>query len=143
MLETNIDDMNPESYSYIIPLLLEKGALDVYLTNIIMKKNRPGIKINVLCNEENCSKLEEILFTETTTLGIRKYKIERVKLNREFTKIKTKYGIVTIKKALKDGETIKYAPEYEECKKIAEDLKIPLNKVYQEIICEFNRYLNK
>ncbi len=141
MLETNIDDMNPEIYSYLIPLLFEKGALDVFLTNIIMKKNRPGVKISILSKEEEVQIFEDILFKQTTTLGIRKYKIQRETLDRQFIKVNTRFGIVTIKHALRDGKVLKYAPEYEECKIIAEEYDLPIKDVYQEILKTINKKL--
>lgn len=134
MLEANIDDMNPEIYSYLIPKLLESKALDVFLTNIIMKKNRPGVKISVLCENSISEVMEDILFFETTTLGIRKTQVDRVKLKREFIKINTKYGIVNMKVAYKDNKIIKYAPEYEELKEIAVKYEIPLKKIYEQIM---------
>ena len=99
-----------------------------------MKKNRPGIKINILCNESDSEKFEELLFKETTTLGLRKIKIDRVKLDRDFIKINTKFGVVTIKTAYKDGDIIKFSPEYEECRKIAIDTNLPIKDVYSEVI---------
>nr|WP_211205040.1 nickel insertion protein [Halobacteroides halobius] len=134
MLETNIDDMNPEIYSYLFPKLFETGALDVYLTNIMMKKNRPGVKVNVLCQLEDTSQLEEIIFRETTTLGIRKYEVERKALKRKFYQLETLFGEITIKVAYYQGELIKYAPEYEECKKIAQSLEVPVKKVYNQAL---------
>ena len=133
MLETNIDDMNPEIYSYLYPKLFEQGALDVYLTNIMMKKNRPAHKVSILANNKDVEKIEETLFEETTTLGIRKYSIKREILERDFKQIETKWGQVTVKVAKKDDEIINYAPEYEECKKIAEEFDLPLKKVYQRV----------
>ncbi|WP_425446338.1 nickel insertion protein [Dethiothermospora halolimnae] len=133
--------MNPEIYSHLFDLLFEKGALDVYLTNIIMKKNRPGSKISVLCYIKDSGILENILFNETTTLGIRKYKVDREKLDREFIKIKTKYGKITVKLGLKDGKILKYAPEYEECKKIAKIKNIPLKDVYKEALSNVSEKL--
>lgn len=131
--------MSSEIYSYLMPMLFEQGALDVYLTNIIMKKNRPGVKLSVLCKEENAPKFEDIIFSETSTLGIRKYKLEREKLEREFLKIKTEFGTVTIKKALKNGKFLKYAPEYEECKVIAQKYGLPLKTVYEKILIIINK----
>nr|WP_279380177.1 nickel insertion protein [Sporosalibacterium faouarense] len=130
--------MNPEVYSYVIPKLFEEGALDVYLTNIIMKKNRPGIKISILCEDNDTESFENILFAETSTLGIRKYKVDREKLERQFIKVKTKYGIITVKQAIRNGKVLKSAPEYEDCKKIAEENNIPINKVYTEVAKSFN-----
>ncbi len=133
MLETNIDDMSGEIYSYLFPKLFATGALDVYLTNIIMKKNRPGIKLSVLANKEDVGLLEEIIFKETTTFGVRKYQVKRKALERKFFELESKWGNVTLKAAFKDGEMISYAPEYEDCKKIANDSAIPIREVYTEI----------
>lgn len=129
-LETNIDDMNPEFYSYLFQLLLNNGALDVYLTSIIMKKNRPGIMITVLCKLEDARALQELLFTETTTLGIRCQEINRVELARTESVIETSLGPVKVKKAYLDGEVIKAAPEYEDCRRIAEEHQLSLRVVY-------------
>ncbi|TYB30766.1 MAG: nickel pincer cofactor biosynthesis protein LarC [Candidatus Mcinerneyibacterium aminivorans] len=130
MLETNIDDMNPEIYSYLYDKLFEAGALDVYLTNIMMKKNRPAVKINVLTTSNKIEDIEDILYEETTTLGIRKYNIERTTLKREIKKIDTEYGKIKIKIAYRDGKILKYAPEYEDCKRIAENEGVPIKEVY-------------
>lgn len=131
MLETNIDDMNPEIYSYIMPILFEHGALDVFYSNIIMKKNRPGIKLSVLCKMDDTEELENIIFNETSTLGIRKYEVDRNILERSYKKIKTSYGEVSIKLGMRDNKVIKAAPEYEDCKLIAKENNIPLRDVYQ------------
>jgi uncharacterized protein (TIGR00299 family) protein len=137
MIEVNIDDMNPELYSFIENKLFENGALDVYKTNIIMKKGRPAVKLSVLVDNDNLDIIEEILFTETSTLGIREYEIEKKMLSREFDKINTKYGEISIKKGLLNNEVIKTKPEYEDCKAIAEKYNIPIKDVYKEILkCE-------
>nr|WP_282706825.1 nickel insertion protein [Natroniella acetigena] len=141
MLETNIDDMNSEIYSYLVPKLFEIGALDVYLTNIMMKKNRPGVKVNVLATKEITEQVEEVLFTETTTLGIRKYEVTREKLKRKFLEIDTSFGRITVKVAFKAGAVLKYAPEYEECKLAAENFGVPLQDVYQEVLAITKKYL--
>lgn len=133
--------MNPEIYSYIVPKLFDNGALDVYLTNIIMKKNRPGVKVSVLCKEDETEVFENILFTETTTLGVRKYRVEREALEREFVKLETRFGPVTIKKAIRSGEVLKQAPEYEECKEIAEKHELPIKDVYEEILVSIKKNL--
>ncbi len=133
-LETNIDDMNPETYSYLIPLLLEKGALDAYLTNVIMKKGRPGVMLNVLCQPENIEMMENILFTQTTTLGIRKTTVNRHCLERRPVMIKTELGEIQAKAAYKDGKLLKIAPEYEECRKLAEEKQIPIKDIYNMVI---------
>ncbi|GAB6138636.1 hypothetical protein JCM15060_18250 [Halanaerobaculum tunisiense] len=143
MLETNIDDMNPEIYSYLYPRLFEAGALDVYLTDIMMKKNRPGSKVNVLCQPEDVSSLEEILFRETTTFGIRKYQVERKALERKFQQLETKFGELTVKLAYYQGELIKYAPEYKECQTLAQELAIPVRQVYDEVMATAQEKLAK
>lgn len=134
MIETNIDDMNPEIYSYVMDKLFEANALDVFYTNIMMKKNRPALKLSVLCKKHDSSNIENIILNETTTLGIRKYEVERSILDRDFEKVQTLLGEVTIKLAIKDNEVIKYAPEFEECKKIAIKENIPLKQVYEMIL---------
>ncbi|MDP4206656.1 MAG: nickel pincer cofactor biosynthesis protein LarC [Bacteroidota bacterium] len=139
MLETNIDNMNPEIYSYLFPKLLDNNALDVFVTPITMKKNRPANKLSVLCKEENVGQIEEIIFTETPTLGIRKYKVEREELERKSEKVKTSFGEISVKQAYRNGELIKLAPEYEECRQIAEKTGSPLINIYNEAISEAKR----
>ncbi len=134
LLETNIDDMNPEIYSYLLPLLLEQGALDAYLTNIIMKKGRPGVLLSVLCIQEDASKFEEIILAETSTLGVRKIKLARSCLDRRQTLIETELGTVNVKSAYKDGLLLKSAPEYEDCRKLAQKKGLPLKKVYEIVM---------
>jgi uncharacterized protein (TIGR00299 family) protein len=139
IIDCNIDDMNPELYEYIIEKLFNNGADDVYITPIIMKKSRPAITLSVLCNKSHEDAVLEILFTETTTLGIRKYDVDKVMLQRSFSKIDTPFGQVTVKSGLYNGKTIKAKPEYNECKKIAEEKNIPIQEVYKEI----NSIINK
>lgn len=133
VLECNIDDMNPEIYECVIELLFEKGALDVYITPIIMKKGRPAVKLNVLYSKEKEEELKEVIFTETTTLGLRKYKAHRDILKREFTKVRTKYGEITIKNAYYKGKKIKSKPEYEQCKRAAIENNVSINEIYKEV----------
>jgi uncharacterized protein (TIGR00299 family) protein len=133
MLESNIDDMNPEFYSHLIPLLFEQGAVDVYLTPIIMKKNRPGIMLNVLCPLTLADKLEETIFVETTTLGVRRMPVNRNSLQREVRHINTKYGTIQVKLAVRDGRILRVSPEYEDCSRIARAFKLPLQEVYREV----------
>jgi uncharacterized protein (TIGR00299 family) protein len=142
MLETNIDNMNPEIYSYLFPKLLENGALDVFTTPIVMKKNRPANILSVLCKEDNAELMEAIIFTETTTLGIRKYKVEREELKREFKKVTTKYGEITVKFAFRQGKLLKFAPEYEECKVIAERTNTSLIQVLDSVRAEVENFRN-
>ncbi len=130
LLETNIDDMNPELYSYLLPLLLENGALDVYLASIMMKKNRPGTLVSVLCKSSDAHRLQAILFAETTTLGIRRLQVEREELERRLENIDTSLGTVRVKVAYREGKILKYAPEYEDCRRIAAKKGLPLRAVY-------------
>ena len=133
ILETNIDDMNPELYGYAEEKLFEAGALDVFKTPIFMKKGRPGIKLSVLVNEKVEQDVLDIIFEETTSIGVRKYSVEKIMLNRDFSKVRTEYGDITIKKAYYKGKLVKYKPEYEECKAIAREKNIPLDKIYKAV----------
>jgi len=133
ILETNIDDMNPELYGYVEEKLFEVGALDVFKTPMFMKKGRPGIKLSVLTNEKVEKNVLDIIFEETTSIGVRKYKVEKIMLNREFSKVKTEYGDITIKKSYYKGKLVKYKPEYEECKAIAKEKNISIDKVYKAV----------
>jgi len=133
ILETNIDDMNPELYGYVEEKLFEAGALDVFKTPIFMKKGRPGIKLSVLTNEKVEKDALDVIFEETTSIGVRKYKVEKIMLNRDFSKVKTEYGDITIKKSYYKGKLVKYKPEYEECKVIAKEKNISILKVYKAV----------
>ncbi len=132
LIQTNIDDMNPELYEHIVDRLFHEGALDVFLTPIQMKRTRPATMLSVLADEEKMEKMLEIIFDETTTLGVRISKIKRKKLNRENRKVSTKYGKIEVKIGKHDGAIKNISPGYEECRKIATRLNIPLKKVYQE-----------
>jgi uncharacterized protein (TIGR00299 family) protein len=133
MLETNIDDMNPELYSYVEERLLEEGALDVFKTPIIMKKGRPAIKLTVLVDEEREKDVIGIIFKETTSIGIRKYKVEKIMLKRDFAHIQTKYGKVKIKNSYYQGSLLKFKPEYEDCKGLAKKNDKPISEIYREV----------
>ena len=139
MLETNIDDMNPEIYSYLLPLLFEQGALDVFMTNIIMKKGRPGVLLNVLSDQQDFQKLEAIIFNETSTLGIRRIPVDRACLERKIMAIETEFGPVKAKAALQNGKILKISPEYEDCKRLAEQKGIPLKTVYEVTVTKIQK----
>lgn len=126
--------MNPEFYEYIMEKLLRAGALDVYFTPIQMKKNRPGIKLNVLTAADNLKQIVNILLTESTSLGVRVIdNIERYCLQRKFKQVETPWGHVSVKLGIKEGEIVNAAPEYDDCKKIAEEKGISLKQVYQYV----------
>ena len=132
VLETNIDDMNPELLGYVMEVLLERGALEVFYTPVYMKKNRPAVVLTVLTNEEMQDELSKIILRETSTLGIRKTICKRQTLNREEKSVMTKYGEIKVKISLAEGLK-KVSPEYEDCKRVAKERNIPLWKVYDEV----------
>lgn len=133
IIECNIDDMNPELYDYIFDSLFRVGANDVFITPIIMKKSRPAVTLSVLCSTEIEHKIEKILFEETSTLGIRKYKVLKTMLSRKVTAIDTPYGQVRIKSAFYGGKPLKTKPEYEDCLKIAKKHQMPISEVYNMV----------
>jgi uncharacterized protein (TIGR00299 family) protein len=132
VIETNIDDMNPQLYDHLIEKLLAQGAQDVYLTPIIMKKGRPGILLTILTNRLHSDALLDILFRETTSIGVRICEVGRKKLDRELREIETTYGKVRIKVSSRGGEVLTVTPEYEDCKKLAEAKQVPLKQVIEE-----------
>jgi pyridinium-3,5-bisthiocarboxylic acid mononucleotide nickel chelatase len=133
IIECNIDDMNPEFYDYIIDSLFSAGAKDVFITPIIMKKSRPAVKLSILCNPEAENRVNEVLFRETSTIGLRKYSIDKTMLERKIEHITTRYGEVRVKSAFYQGVCIKSKPEYEDCIKIARSQGIPISQVYREV----------
>ena len=137
--ECNIDDMNPEMYEYVMDKLFEAGADDVYFQPIIMKKTRPAIKISVLSGIQLAAKVEQILLTETSTLGVRKYDVQKSMLKREIKTIETKWGFVHLKVGYLNGEVIKSKPEYVDCLTISRTNNIPLMEVYKEVMSILNR----
>lgn len=131
LLETNIDDLNPEIYAHVMDRLFAAGALDVFLTPIQMKKNRPGTQLSVLCRDQEALKTREILFLETSTLGIRETNLRRHSLKREIQAVETPYGIVRIKIAHLPNGDIKFSPEYEDCRQRAVETGVPLQEIYR------------
>ncbi len=134
ILECNIDDMPAEQFEYLIERLLDAGAHDVYLTPVIMKKSRPATKLSILCSKKTGELLKHIVFTESTTLGIRCYQVEKSMLSRKIIPVQTKYGVIDVKVAIYEGEEIKYKPEYEQCKKLASEKKVPLRVLIDEVL---------
>ena len=132
VMETNIDDCSGEILGYTEELLFNNGALDVFFTPIYMKKNRPAYKLTVLCRRNKIKKLQNIIFRETTTIGIRYRVEERIELERECIEIDTKYGKLKAKKAKNNGEEYIY-PEYESIKEVALKNDVPVKKIYKEI----------
>ncbi|MCD6256961.1 nickel pincer cofactor biosynthesis protein LarC [Candidatus Aerophobetes bacterium] len=143
VLETNIDDMNPEFYDYLIDFLLKKGALDVFLTPIQMKKSRPGMLLSVICYEKKQKEIIDTIFSETSTFGIRISRLRREKLKREIKNLKTSLGNIRVKLGILDGKIVSVSPEYEDCKKIALERKIPLKRVYELVKMEAGSLITK
>lgn len=136
LLECNIDDMNPEFYDYISERLFKAGASDVFFSNIMMKKGRPGIVVNVICESEMADSVKNIIFSESTTLGIRTFPFRKDTLVRKFETIETIWGNVTIKRSYYKGNEVSFKPEYEECKRIAAENGIPVKEVYNKIMAQ-------
>jgi uncharacterized protein (TIGR00299 family) protein len=133
IIECNIDDMNPEFYDYVIDSLFSAGAKDVFITPIIMKKTRPAVKLSVLCTPVAEKRINEVLFRETSTLGVRKYLVDKTMLERKIEPVETRFGEVRVKSAFYEGVCIKSKPEYDDCVKIARNHDIPVSQVYQEV----------
>jgi pyridinium-3,5-bisthiocarboxylic acid mononucleotide nickel chelatase len=130
LIETNIDDLNPEIYDYVFSRLFAAGALDVFLSPILMKKNRPASLLSVLSKPADVSRMTEILFAETSTIGVRQHLVSRFALPRQIQSVETPYGSVRIKITHLASGKLKAAPEYDDCRLIAEKHGIPLREVY-------------
>jgi uncharacterized protein (TIGR00299 family) protein len=133
IIECNIDDMNPELYDHVMEKLFDNGASDVFFTPITMKKTRPAITLSVLCHTAAVDTILETLFTETSTLGIRKYPVEKVMLQRKSFKIHTQYGDVAVKSGYYKGAMVKSKPEYNDCKRIAREKNISIQEIYKAV----------
>jgi uncharacterized protein (TIGR00299 family) protein len=129
VLEANLDDLNPQVFGYVMDRLLEEGALDAFGMPVQMKKNRPGMLLTVLCRPEDAGKLAQLIFTETTTLGVRRRDEMRQTLARRWESVGTPWGEVRIKIASMNGTVTNYAPEYEDCRRIAAEHHVPLKQV--------------
>lgn len=134
MLETNIDDMTGEHLGYLLEKVLEAGALDGYITHVQMKKSRPGVLMSIIVDDVNLSKVENVIFDQSTTFGIRKYRASRDKLPRKLIDIQTEFGIIKVKMVMLNGIIKNVAPEYEDCKRIADEKGIPLKRVYNAAV---------
>jgi hypothetical protein len=129
MIETNMDDISPQILGHVMERAFDLGALDCYFTSVQMKKNRPGVLLSILCREEQRATLSELLFSETTTLGIRAYEVERRALERRIVTVETQYGPIDVKVAQLNGHIIKEMPEYEQCRQAAREANVPLRIV--------------
>ena len=129
MIETNMDDISPQILGHVMERAFDLGALDCYFTSVQMKKNRPGVLLSILCREEQRATLSELLFAETTTLGIRAYEVERRALERRIVTVETQYGPIDVKVAQLNGHIVKEMPEYEQCRQAAREANVPLRIV--------------
>jgi len=136
IVETSIDDMNPEIFGFLIDRLFGDGALDVLLFPVFMKKNRPGTMVQALCEKHNLKKIIDRILSETTSTGVRHYEVKRSKLERKAVTIKTNFGQVQAKLIIHSDGTERIAPEYEACKKIALEKNIPIRMVYDTVLKE-------
>jgi pyridinium-3,5-bisthiocarboxylic acid mononucleotide nickel chelatase len=132
VIEANLDDMNPQIYGYFLEKALAEGALDVFSTPVQMKKNRPGTLVTLLVRPADEGKFQEMLFAETTTLGVRSYEAERRILARKWETVRTSFGEVRVKIASLNGHIRQASPEFEDCRKLAEEKHVPLQRVMEE-----------
>lgn len=137
MIEANIDDMTPEVAAYAITKLVTLGAMDAWLTPIVMKKGRSALQLHVLCKQESRDDFIAHIFRETTTIGVRHYLVEKAILDKQVVEIQTRYGPVKVKVAMSDGTTMNVAPEFEDCRLQAEAHDVPLKEVYR---CAISAY---
>jgi len=131
LLEANIDDMNPELYEHVMARLFAAGALDVYLTQVLMKKGRPAVLLTVVCEPEMEGAMADIVLAETSTLGVRISGADRICLQREFRYAETPYGTVKVKIGRRGDRILTVSPEYADCRRIAEERGVPLKEVYR------------
>ena len=139
VLETNLDDINPEVLGPFMEMAMAAGALDVSYAPRQMKKNRPGLLLSVLCAASQADQFSELILRQTSAFGVRRVLAERRKLRREFHTVKTPHGEVTIKIGKLDGEVLQAAPEFESCQKLAESKKLPLQQIYQAALAAWNK----
>jgi uncharacterized protein (DUF111 family) len=130
VIETNIDDMNPQHFEYLFEKLFKEGALDAYTTSIQMKKTRPAFKLTVLSDPTIFDKMCSIIFKETSSIGIRFHEQDRYKLDREIIKVDTGYGKVRVKLSRAPEDVLTVSPEYDDCARIARLKKVPIKKIY-------------
>jgi pyridinium-3,5-bisthiocarboxylic acid mononucleotide nickel chelatase len=139
VIETNVDDMSPQIYGYLVERALAAGALDVFSTPAQMKKNRPGLLITLLSEAENVARLIDLIFRETTTIGVRTYEVRRKTLDREIVPVETPFGEVRMKVSHMNGSVLNATPEYDDCQRIAAERGVPLKQVIAAASFEFQR----
>ena len=143
VLEANIDDMNPQIFGYLLEKALAAGALDVFATPIHMKKSRPGMLVSILCKPEDEPRFRAMLFAETTTLGVRSQLVDRYALPREHVTVTTRFGDVRVKVSRAEGRIQHASPEFDDCRKLAEDKNVPLQEVIEQALLRFEEQYKK
>lgn len=138
VIKTNIDDMSPEISGHLMDLLLENQALDVCFTPVQMKKNRPGVQVEVLCRKEHLDTLVRLILTETSSIGVRVREWDRFFLLREPAEISTPLGTLQVKKITGPDHRVRFVPEYESVKKVARENRLPLQEVYNRVLVDMN-----
>lgn len=136
VIEANIDDLNPQVYDYVMDKLLLAGAADVWLTPVIMKKSRPATQLSVLADKQKLGEITNIIFTETSTIGLRFYDVERTVADRKTIEIETEWGRVPVKVSSQAGTVINISPEYDICRNLAHANDIPLKRLQQQVIAQ-------
>src|SRR6266542_985426 len=134
VIATNVDDLNPELYEFVLERLLASGAQDAWLTPIVMKKSRPAVMVSVLCTAASEPELRRILFRETGTLGVRSTPVSKFSLDRETLKVETGAGTIAVKVGLLDGHPVTVAPEFDDCARAARESGVPARDVYEEAL---------
>jgi pyridinium-3,5-bisthiocarboxylic acid mononucleotide nickel chelatase len=138
VIEANLDDMNPQIYGYFLEKALAAGALDVYTTHVQMKKNRPGTLLTLLCKPQDTNSLMSLVFAETTTFGARTYRAQRRTLPRESVNVHTQFGDVRVKLSRVNGRILHVAPEFDDCRKLAVEKNVPLQRVFNEAMRSYD-----
>jgi uncharacterized protein (TIGR00299 family) protein len=139
VIETNLDDMSPQIYGYLVEKALAAGALDVFSTSVQMKKNRPGVLLTILCDAAHTARLIDLVFRETTTIGVRTYDVRRKVLDREVVRVETQFGEVRMKISRMNGSVLNATPEYDDCQRLAAEKGIPLKQVIAAASFEFQK----
>jgi uncharacterized protein (DUF111 family) len=134
VLETNIDDISAEILGAAVERALAAGALDVFHIPVQMKKNRPGVLLTILCAAADADRFTELLLTETSAFGVRRYTTDRRKLKREVVRVQTPFGDAAVKLGRLDGKVVQIAPEYDVCRSLAERANVPLKQVYEAAV---------
>jgi uncharacterized protein (TIGR00299 family) protein len=143
LLETNVDDLNPEVYGYVLERLLDGGAQDAWLTPIVMKKGRPAIMVSVLCSSEREDVMRDILFRETGTLGVRGTPVDKRALERTRLEVATSFGTVGVKIGFLNGRAVTVSPEYDDCVELARQTGAAVRSVYEEATLGARRNLGE